>query len=74
MGDDGVISLTSFPVIDEQLSGDVIRQAEEHFKAILKEVAGDYFKKYNDIDDFVEDRKYIGDDFIVQIVCSYIDC
>lgn len=56
MGDRGVISITSFPVIDEQLSWDALGQAEEHFKGILNRVAGDYFKKYNDIDDFVEDR------------------
>lgn len=71
--DEGVISITSFPVIDEQLSGIALKEAEECFKKIVLETAPDYFAEYDDIDDFIEDQKFVGDGFVVQIVCSYID-
>lgn len=55
----GTISqILSFPVYEEQLSQDVVDEAENTFKAIINEVNG---TDVEDMESFIEDGTYSDD-------------
>jgi len=76
---DGVFSIESFPVIEEQLSDKIFAEVSEYFKQSVKKVkphithGGDTWTE-DDLERFVKDGKFAFETRIIQIVCSYIDC
>lgn len=63
-----ITQILSFPVYEEQLSHEVIEQAENTFKQILNEVNG---IDMEDMDSYIEDGYYDDDNgWIVSLVWS----
>lgn len=62
---DGDDKVKSFPVIDEQLSGEALGEAIERFKKLVKEVIPDIDK--DELEDLVEEER------IIQIISTNED-
>lgn len=65
-----VSQILSYPVHEEQLSQDVVDQAEDMFKGIISEVSGNI----EDIDSYIEDGYYNDNQgWEISLVWSYTD-
>ena len=71
VGKNNIVSVESFGVFEEQLSQEVIDQAEALFIAKATE-NGWNDDDYNDIESFIEDGSFHNNDYSVSIVWSDI--
>ena len=65
-----VVSIKSFDVVDEQLSGEVVEEAEQFFTDRLVQLN---VINEEDIDNAIEDGCYHGANWSLSLVWSYID-
>lgn len=64
-------SITSFPIWEEQLSNDVVKEAEDYFTDLIKKNDGDM--EDSEMDYYLEEGVYDGDgDFSCYIMWSNI--
>lgn len=66
--DNNVIGMQSFGVEDDQLSGEVVSQAEELFSKLAKENGAEE----NDIDEYIENGAFSENGYTVNICWSEV--
>lgn len=63
----GLVDIKSYVIEDEQLSGEVVEEAEEYFAGLLQ----GFGVNEDDIESYVEDGFYENDSQSIHIVWSY---
>jgi hypothetical protein len=70
--DNEILGMESFGIFEEQLSGEVVAKAEEHFAHLISKDLGCNASDIEDLDTYIEDGVYVANDLSITIVWSDI--